>query len=158
MECCCAGRLVRAEMKICHQLPRRIIGRKLKQPAYKVDYVSVLPTGEAIIVIVRHIQAGVPVVVKGAEGFAISIHIDPVQLCRLPQIDILFYDFKNTHDTSISAQKRRPARSGASRRLRLFLCCFRFFLVLSFSQGFLSCALPLNLCCIPTIVTAIFHI
>ena len=26
---CCAGRLVRAEMKICHQLPRRIIGRKL---------------------------------------------------------------------------------------------------------------------------------
>ena len=158
VECCCAGRLVRAEMKICHQLPRRIIGRKLKQPAYKVDHISVFPAGEAIIVIVRHIQAGVPVVVKGAEGFAVSVHIDPVQLCRLPQIDIFFYDFKNTHDTSISAQKRRPARSGASRRLRLFLCCFRFFLVLSFSQGFLSCALPLDLCCIPTIVTAIFHI
>jgi len=51
--------------------------------------------GEAMIMVVSHIQAGVPVVVKGAEGFAISIHIDPVQLCRLPQIDILFYDFKN---------------------------------------------------------------
>ena len=43
--------------------------------------------GEAMIMVVSHIQAGVPVVVKGAEGFAISIHIDPVQLCRLPQID-----------------------------------------------------------------------
>ena len=79
---------------------------------------------EAIIMIVGHIQAGVPVVVKGAKCFAVSVHIDPVQLCRLPQIDIFFYDFKNTHDTSISAQKRRPAQSGASRRLRLFYAVF----------------------------------
>ena len=85
------------------------------------DHIPVLPAGKAIIVVVGHIQAGVPVVVKGAEGFAISVHIDPVQLCRLPQIDVFFYDFKNSHDTSISAQKRRPARSGASRRLCLFL-------------------------------------
>ena len=158
VECCFVGRLVRAEMKICHQLPRRIIGRKLKQLVHKVDHIPMCAAGEAMIMVVSHIQAGVPVIVKGAEGFAISIHIDPIQFCRLPQIDIFFYDFKNTHDTSISAQKRRPARSVASRRLRLFLCCFRFFLVLSFSQGFLSCALPLDLCCIPTIVTAIFHI
>ena len=46
---CCAGWLVRAEMKICHQLPRRIIGRKLKQPAYKVDHIPVCAAGEAII-------------------------------------------------------------------------------------------------------------
>ena len=111
-------------MKICHQLPCRIIGRKLKQSAHKVDHIPVLPAGEAIIMIVGHIQAGVPVVVKGAKCFAVSVHIDPVQLCRLPQIDIFFYDFKNTHDTSISAQKRRPAQSGASRRLRLFYAVF----------------------------------
>ena len=57
-------------------------------------------------------QTGMPVVVKGAEGFAISIHIDPIQFCRLPQIDVFFYDFKNTHDTSIAAQKRRLPNLG----------------------------------------------
>ena len=50
----CAGRLVRAEMKICHQLPYCIIGRKLKQSAYKVDHISVFPAGKTIM-IVRHI-------------------------------------------------------------------------------------------------------
>ena len=63
---------------------------------------------------------------------------------------------KNTHDTSISAQKRRPARSGTSRRLCLFLCCFDFFLVLGFSQGFLPCALQLDLRCIPASIGAVF--
>ena len=55
-------------------------------------------------------------------------------------------------------KKRRPARLGASRRLRLILCCFRFFFVLSFSQGFLPRALSLDLCLITAIVTAVFDI
>ena len=79
------------------------MGRKLKQSAYKIDHITVFPTGKTIIVVVCHIQAWVPVVVKRAEGFAVSVHIDSVQLCRFPQIDVLFYDFKNTHVTSISA-------------------------------------------------------
>ena len=37
-----------------------------------------------------------------------------------------------------------------------FLFCFRFFLVLSFSQGFLPCALPLDLRCIPAIIGTVF--
>ena len=158
VECCCAGRLVRAEMKICHQLPRRIIGRKLKQLAHKVDHIPVFPAGKAIIVIICHIQTGVPVIVKRTERHTVMVDLHAVSLRCLPAAHAVFYNFKKIHCTSISAQKQRPARSGASRRLCLFLCCFRFFLVLSFSQGFLPCALPLDLCCIPTIVTAIFHI
>lgn len=90
-------------MKIRHQLSCCIVGRKLKQSAYKVDHIPALPAGETIIVVVGHIQAGVPVVVKREEGFPISVHIYPVQFCYFPQIDVSFYDFKNTHDTSISA-------------------------------------------------------
>ena len=37
-----------------------------------------------------------------------------------------------------------------------FLFCFRFFLVLSFSQGFLPCALPLDLCLITAIIGTVF--
>ena len=105
VECCCAGRLVRAEMKICHQLPRRIIGRKLKQLAHKVDHIPVFPAGKTIIMIVRHIQAGVPVVVKGAEGHAIMVDLHAVPLRCLPAAYAVFYNFKKIHCSSISAQK-----------------------------------------------------
>ena len=103
---CCAGWLVRAEMKICHQLPRRIIGRKLKQPAYKVDHIPVLPAGKAIIVVVRHIQAGVPVVVKGTEGFAVPVYIYPVSLRHFTQAHIVFYSFIYAHVPSVSARDK----------------------------------------------------
>ena len=56
-------------MKVCYQLSRCIVGRKLKQSAYKGDYASVLPAGKAIIVVVCHMQAGMPVIVKRAESF-----------------------------------------------------------------------------------------
>lgn len=94
MECCCAGRLVRAEMKICHQLPRRIIGRKLKQLAHKVDHIPVLPAGEAIVMIVCHIQTGMSVVVKRAEGHAVAVDFHAVQLRCLPAAYAVFDNFK----------------------------------------------------------------
>ena len=105
VECCCAGRLVRAEMKICHQLPRRIIGRKLKQLAHKVDHIPVFPAGKAIIVIIRHIQAGMPVIVEWAEGHAVMVDLHAVPLCCLPAAYAIFDNFKKIHCSSISAQK-----------------------------------------------------
>ena len=105
MERRCAGRLVRAEMKICHQLPCRIIGRKLKQSAHKVDHIPVLPAGKAIIVVVGHIQAGMPVIVEWAEGHAVMVDLHAVPLRCLPAAYTVFYNFKKIHCTSISAQK-----------------------------------------------------
>ena len=96
----CAGRFIRAEMKICHQLPCRIIRRKLKQSAYKVDYVSVLPAGEAIKMIVRHIQAGVPVIVERAEGFALPIDRYPIPFRSFPAVHAIFDVLKKVHAVS----------------------------------------------------------
>ena len=75
-----------------------------------------------IIVVIRHIQAGMPVIVERAERHAAVVDLHAILLRRLPAAYAVFYNFKKIHCTSISAQKRRPARLGASRQLRLILC------------------------------------
>ena len=58
-----------------------------------------------MIMVVSHIQAGVPVVVKGAEGFAVAVDFHAVQLRYLPAAYAVFDNFKKIHCSSISAQK-----------------------------------------------------
>ena len=130
----------------------------MEQLAHKVDHIAMFPTGKAIIVIVRHIQAGMPVIVEWAEGHAVMVDLHAVPLRCLPQRTPYFTISKRFIVSPFLRKNGGLPIEGQAAVLRLILCCFRFFLVLSFSQGFLPCALPLDLCCIPTIVTAIFHI
>ena len=58
-----------------------------------------------MVVIVRHIQAGMPVIVKRAEGHAIMVDLHAVPLRCLPAAYAVFYNFKKIHCSSISAQK-----------------------------------------------------
>lgn len=95
--------------KASGKLPRRTesdgLGRKLKQLAHKVDHIPVLPAGEAIVMIVCHIQTGMSVVVKRAEGHAVAVDFHAVQLRCLPAAYAVFDNFKKIHCSSISAQK-----------------------------------------------------
>ena len=105
MECCCAGRFVRGKVKVCCQTLRRLIERQAEQPCSKVDHIAVFPAGEAIIMVVCHIQTGMSVVVKRAERHAIMVALHAVQLRCLPAAHAIFDNFKKIHCSSISAQK-----------------------------------------------------
>lgn len=58
--------------------------------------------GKAVIMIVCYIQAGVSVIVKGAECLAVSIDLKAVNLYCFPQTDIVFYSFKYIHASSFA--------------------------------------------------------
>lgn len=57
------------------------------------------------MVVVCHIQAGVPAIVKWEEGHAVMVDLHAVPLRCLPAAYTVFYNFKKIHCTSISAQK-----------------------------------------------------
>ena len=77
-ECRCAGRLVRGEVKVGCQTLRRFIERQAEQLCGKVDHISMFPAGEAMVVVVCHIQAGVPVIVERAKGHAVMVDLHAV--------------------------------------------------------------------------------
>ena len=56
--------------------------------------------GKAIIVIVCYKQAGVPVVVKGAEGFALPIDRYPIPFRSFPAVHAIFDVLKKVHAVS----------------------------------------------------------
>ena len=58
-----------------------------------------------IIVVIGHIQAGMPVIVERAERHAAVVDLHAILLRRLPAAYAVFYNFKKIHCTSISAQK-----------------------------------------------------
>lgn len=53
-----------------------------------------LSAGKAIIMVVCHIQAGVSVIVKGAERLAVPVDLKAIRLCRFPQADVVFLRFR----------------------------------------------------------------
>ena len=55
---------------------------------------------KTIIMIVCHIQAGVPVVVKGTEGFAISVYPYPIPFHSFPAVHAIFDVLKKVHAVS----------------------------------------------------------
>ena len=73
--------------------------------AHKVDHIAVFSAGEAMVVIIRHIQAGMPVIVERAEGHAIMVDLHAVPLRCIPAAYAVFNNFKKIHRSSISAQK-----------------------------------------------------
>ena len=56
----------------------------------KVDHIPVCATGKAIIVIVRHVQAGMPVVVERAECHALPVDRHAVPLRCFPAAYAIF--------------------------------------------------------------------
>ena len=66
---------VRVNAEVCRKPLGGFVKRQTKKVGGKVDHVSVCAAGKAIIVIVCHEQAGVPVVVKRTEGFTISAQV-----------------------------------------------------------------------------------
>ena len=100
MERRCAGRLVRGEVKVSCQLLRCIIQREPEQLAYKINHIAVFSAGEAIIVVVCHIQAGMPVVMKRAERHAVVVDLHAVPLRRLPAAYAIFDVLKTIHALS----------------------------------------------------------
>ena len=97
------------------------------------------------MVVVCHIQAGVSVIVERAERHAVMVDLHAVPLCCIPAAYAVFYNFKKIHCISISAQKRRPAQSGASRRLRLSYSVFASFSFLASRKAFFRA--PCRLIC-----------
>lgn len=102
IECRCAGRLVRVKMKVYHQLHGCVVGLEIKQPCSEVNDISMLSAGKAIIMVVCHIQAGVSIIVKGAERLAVSVDLKAIRLCRFPQTDVVFYGFEYIHVSSFA--------------------------------------------------------
>ena len=100
MECRCAGRLVRSEVKVCCQTLRRLIERQAEQLCGKVDHIAVFPTGKAIIVIIRHIQAGMPVIVERAECHTVMVDLHAVPLRCIPAAYAIFDVLKTIHALS----------------------------------------------------------
>ena len=58
-----------------------------------------------IIVVIGHIQAGMPVIVERAKRHAAVVDLHAVPLRRLPAAYAIFDNFKKIHCSSISAQK-----------------------------------------------------
>ena len=56
--------------------------------------------GKTIIMIVCHIQAGVPVVVKGAKGFALPVDRYPIPFRSFPTAHAIFDGLKKVHAVS----------------------------------------------------------
>ena len=81
-------------MKVYHQLHGCVVGLEIKQPCSEVNDISMLSAGKAIIMVVCHIQAGVSVIVKGAERLAVPVDLKAIRLCRFPQADVVFYGFE----------------------------------------------------------------
>ena len=77
----------------------------MEQLAHKVDHIAMFPAGKAMVVIVRHIQAGMPVIVERSKGHAIAIDLHAVPLRCIPAAYAVFNNFKKIHRSSISAQK-----------------------------------------------------
>ena len=96
----CAGRIVRTKVKVCCQTLRRLIEQQAEQLCGKVDHISMLPAGEAIIVIVRHIQAGMPVIVERAACHTVMVDLHAVPLCCLPAAYAIFDVLKTIHALS----------------------------------------------------------
>ena len=107
----------------------------------KVGGVSVFPAGEAIIVVIGHIQLILQVVVKGArESFSIPVHIDPRTLSRR----LTFSAFLRFQKSAVSVHF--CAKTAACPMLASWvLILFRFFLVLSLFARLSSCALRFDL-------------
>jgi len=59
-----------------------------------------LPAGETIIVVVGYIQAGMPVIVKRAEGFALPVDRYPVPFRSFPAIHAILDVLKKVHAVS----------------------------------------------------------
>ena len=66
----------------------------MEQLAHKVDHIAVFSAGEAMVVIIRHIQAGMPVIVEWAKGHAVMVDLYAVPLRRLPAAYAIFDNFK----------------------------------------------------------------
>ena len=89
-----------SEVKVCGQPLRRLIERQAEQLCGKVDHIPVLPAGETIIVVVCHIQAGVPVVVKGTKCFVLPVDRYPVPFRSFPTAHAIFDVLKKVHAVS----------------------------------------------------------
>ena len=111
----------------------------MEQLAHKVDHIAVFPAGEAMVVIVRHIQAGMPVIVKRAEGHAIMVDLHAVPLRCLPAAYAVFYNFKKIHCSSISAQNGGLPDLGQAA-----VCVFSYAVFVSFSGTAGVVSLPLR--------------
>ena len=70
------------------------VKRQIKKVGGKIDYVPMRTAGKAIIMIVHYIQAGVPVIVKGTKGFAISVYLYPIPFHSFPAVHAIFNSFK----------------------------------------------------------------
>ena len=66
-------RSVRANAEVCCKPLGGFVNRQTKKVGGKADHIPMYAAGKTIIMIVCHIQAGVPVVVKGAKGFALPV-------------------------------------------------------------------------------------
>ena len=100
MERRCAGRLVRCKVEVCCQTLRRLIERQAEQLCGKVDHIAVSPAGEAMVVVLRHIQAWMPVIVERAKRHAAVVDLHAVPLRRLPAAYAIFDVLKTIHALS----------------------------------------------------------
>ena len=66
----------------------------------KVNHISMFPAAKAMVVVVRHIQAGMPVIVERAKSHAVMVDLHAVPLRRLPAAYAIFDVLKAIHALS----------------------------------------------------------
>ena len=84
-------------MEVRRQFSGCIIQAQAKKIGSQVDDVPVRSAGKTVVVVVCYQQAGVVVVVEGAERHSTAVDRNAIQLCSLPGVDGGFYGFKQVH-------------------------------------------------------------
>ena len=93
-------RLVCINAEVCRKTLGGFVTRQIKKVRGKVDHIPMCAAGKTIKVVVCHIQAGMPVVVKRAEGFALPVDRYPVPFRSFPTVHAIFDVLKKVHAVS----------------------------------------------------------
>ena len=86
--------LVQCKVKVRCQFSDCIIQPKVKQFGAQVDYIPTRPAGETVVVVIRHIQNWIIVIVKQRQRHALVVDIDSVHLCCFLYVDTGFHYLK----------------------------------------------------------------
>ena len=93
--------LCRRSVRVNAEVFRKTLGgfvkRQIKKVGGKVDHIPMCAAGKAIIMIVHYKQAGVPVIVKRTEGFALPVDRYPVPFRSFPAVHAILDVLKKVH-------------------------------------------------------------
>ena len=93
-------RSVRVNAEVCRKPLGGFVKRQIKKVCGKVNHVPMCAAGKTKTMIVCHIQAGVPVVVKRTEGFALPVDRYPVPFRSFPTAHAILDVLKKVHAVS----------------------------------------------------------